>query len=357
MFLPEKMASDFFVGLFSNKVNHSFWIDTLNYIFSVIVITFIHPFYISANFALYINRRTQLEAWDLELDFRKLAMRLGSLSHYAASLLIIVFISGTFLTFTSAVSYADEAQESLATSSEDIEPTEFLANNRRPANDSKTVIKETTLTKNLNDQQTITYWVKKKTPKIKKEKGDFSFADFLEPFAKLIGFIIEFGLWVLLGIGVLLAIYFRDSWLHLFNLKKKQKIEEYEAPEVMFGMDVRPDSLPDDIIGEARKLWQDNKNRESLSLLYRGALVRLINQESIKLQNSYTEGDVLDHAKSHLDANKLSFLEILTRHWKLIAYAHRIPLDEEINKLFELWPLEFAVDNSVADNSVKGKHV
>jgi hypothetical protein len=38
----------------------------------------IEPFYIAANFALYINRRTQLEAWDIELSLRKIAARLSS---------------------------------------------------------------------------------------------------------------------------------------------------------------------------------------------------------------------------------------------------------------------------------------
>jgi len=36
----------------------------------------IEPFYIGAGFGLYLNRRTQLEAWDVELAFRQMATRL-----------------------------------------------------------------------------------------------------------------------------------------------------------------------------------------------------------------------------------------------------------------------------------------
>lgn len=43
----------------------------------MLVTLLIEPFYIAANFALYINRRTQLEAWDIELSLRKIAARLA----------------------------------------------------------------------------------------------------------------------------------------------------------------------------------------------------------------------------------------------------------------------------------------
>ena len=335
LFLPEKTANDFFVGIFSNKVEYAEWIDVLDYTFYIVVVTFIHPFYIAANFALYINRRTQLEAWDLELDFRKMATRLKSLSKTVTLGLIFTLFSTTTL-FTPSTSYADEAKLPKP------EKTEFLAKKRLNAKASKEIIQKTMLTKELNDKQTINYWVKKKTPK-KEKNNSSSLADLLEPFAKIIGLIIEFGLWIFLGIGIFLLFYFRESWLHLFNIKRKVKTDDYQAPEVMFGMDVRPESLPVDIIGEATELWNGKHHRESLSLLYRGALVRLINQEQIKLKDSYTEGDVLHHSKQKLSNSKLDFLKKLTKNWKLIAYAHRNPNDSDMHELFNSWIRDFAV--------------
>lgn len=35
------------------------------------------PFYVASGFSLYLNRRTELEAWDLELAFRRLRQRLS----------------------------------------------------------------------------------------------------------------------------------------------------------------------------------------------------------------------------------------------------------------------------------------
>src|SRR5262245_3631487 len=36
-----------------------------------IAILFLEPFYVAAGFAMYLNRRTELEAWDLEQEFRR----------------------------------------------------------------------------------------------------------------------------------------------------------------------------------------------------------------------------------------------------------------------------------------------
>ncbi|GAA0407557.1 DUF4129 domain-containing protein [Cocleimonas flava] len=346
LFLPEKTANDFFVGMFSNKVEYERWIDLLNYLFYVFAVTLIHPFYIGASFALYINRRTQLEAWDIELDFKKLALRFETLARNLIPALLCVFTLS--LLSTSSPVAADEATN-LDTTSE-TQVTEFLSDERLPAESSKQVIKETMLTKELNDKQTVTYWVRKDTAKKPKNDPDkFSFADFFEPFAKIMGFIIEFALWILVAIVLFLLFYFRDSWLHLFNIERKAKKESYQAPEVMFGMDVRPDSLPDDIISESRKLWDNKQHRESLSLLYRGALIRLINIEHVQLKDSFTEGDVLKHSQKKISEAKHLFLDNLTNNWKMIAYAHRHPTNEAMEQLFNTWVSDFAIENVLSD--------
>jgi hypothetical protein len=35
------------------------------------VVLFLEPFYVAAGFAMYLNRRTELEAWDIEQEFRR----------------------------------------------------------------------------------------------------------------------------------------------------------------------------------------------------------------------------------------------------------------------------------------------
>ena len=272
LFLPQNMVGTFFEGLFNSDVDYEKGINVANYIFYVGVVTFLHPFYIAGSFALYTNRRTQLEAWDIELDFRKLSKRLKTVSQNILSLFIIGF----------SISFLFSPDLSYATDTTDTDEIEFISTSRHEANKSKEIIEEVMKTKNLDDKKKVKRWVKKKKEEKEKEKRkDFDnslLKDFFEPFAKGFAFILEFGLWILIAIGILLLIVYRERWLYLFNAETK-KSSSYEAPDIMFGMDVRPESLPDDITGEARKLWENAQIREALSLLYRGALIRLINKE------------------------------------------------------------------------------
>ncbi|MGH8491592.1 MAG: hypothetical protein ACRERR_00575 [Moraxellaceae bacterium] len=57
----------------SNQLVHA--AQLLAYFFAM---TVVEPFYVAAGFSLYLNRRTELEAWDLELAFRHLRERLDA---------------------------------------------------------------------------------------------------------------------------------------------------------------------------------------------------------------------------------------------------------------------------------------
>jgi len=39
------------------------------------VVLFLEPFFVSAGFAMYLNRRVELEAWDIEQEFRRVFAR------------------------------------------------------------------------------------------------------------------------------------------------------------------------------------------------------------------------------------------------------------------------------------------
>jgi len=36
-----------------------------------VAVAFLEPFYVAAGFGMYINRRVELEAWDIEQEFRR----------------------------------------------------------------------------------------------------------------------------------------------------------------------------------------------------------------------------------------------------------------------------------------------
>ncbi len=49
------------------------WIKLFSMLFNLIALSIIEPLYVAAGFTLYLNRRTHLEAWDIELAFRSIA--------------------------------------------------------------------------------------------------------------------------------------------------------------------------------------------------------------------------------------------------------------------------------------------
>jgi hypothetical protein len=49
-------------------VPHPNWMKAVEY---AAVVLFLEPFYVAAGFGLYLNRRVELEAWDIEQEFRR----------------------------------------------------------------------------------------------------------------------------------------------------------------------------------------------------------------------------------------------------------------------------------------------
>ena len=48
--------------------NAALWMATLVY---AAVVLLVEPFFVGAGFSMYLNRRVQLEAWDVEQEFRR----------------------------------------------------------------------------------------------------------------------------------------------------------------------------------------------------------------------------------------------------------------------------------------------
>lgn len=88
-------------------------------------------------------------------------------------------------------------------------------------------------------------------------------------------------------------------------------------------LDIRPDSLPADIGGTARALWQRGEERAALSLLYRGALSRLVHVNGVPIRAASTERECLTLAAPRLAPAPQAFLGQLVAGWQTVAYARR----------------------------------
>jgi len=283
----------------------------------------IEPMYVAGGFGLYLNRRTQLEGWDLEITFRRMAQRLADASSSAVTGLLLA--TALTLTLATTVLHSPTAQAQ----------TDTTAGQRLPPEQSETVITEVLADKDFGGTRSIKSWTL---------RDDLSF-DAPEETA-------DDHNWSLLGLAraaeVLMWIAFAVALAYLITriIRYRQALPsrrraEQAPPEAVSGLDIRPESLPDDVAAEARRLWQDGHYRQALSLAYRGALSALVHHYQVTLTDSATEGDVLLAARPRLPRPEGDFLGLLTGLWQRQAYAHQRPDDAAVLAMLADWDRHF----------------
>jgi hypothetical protein len=107
----------------------------------------------------------------------------------------------------------------------------------------------------------------------------------------------------------------------------------FAMPTHVRDLDIRPESLPDDIGGAALELWERGEHRAALALLYRGLLSRLAHVHGVPIRDSSTEGDCLNLAAAHLPAERSAYVGRLIRVWQRAVYGNIEPTSEEFQSL------------------------
>ena len=324
MFLPQDSGFEVLAPFFSDAP--PYWAELASNGLYLLAVLIVEPFYVAAGFMLYLNRRTELEAWDVELGFRRLATRLKALGSTA---MLIIALSIGFVGLGSAPPVQAE------TTAAPTKPAAPLS-----VDESGRVIKEVLAHEDFATSRSMTLWVPKGF------NFDTDDEELLEdePLFPGLPILLADGLKLLLLILFIIAIIYlvinRDRFLTGFQLRPREK--EKPVPTTLFGMDIQPASLPKNMTAESRRLWQNGQHRQALSLLYRGSLSRLVNDHRLELNDSMTEGDVLNCARSaSLPDDLLDFLQQLTLAWQTVAYAHRQPAENNVDSLLNDWPTLF----------------
>ncbi|HEC15104.1 MAG TPA: DUF4129 domain-containing protein [Sedimenticola sp.] len=281
----------------------------------VVAVVLLEPLYVAAGFSLYLNRRTLLEAWDIELSFRRLARRLAA----GALALAVLGIGGAGL-----------PQSALA----DGPPTRPEVHpQRRPftPEESKAVIQAVLGAPEFDARREIKEW-RYTGGEDRDDAGfdgfDFALGKFFARFAELV-------LWIGLGVALVLLMLHREKWLRIF--RSQPPPAPPAAPQNLFGLDIRPESLPDDVPESARALWRQGRQREAMSLLYRGALAALVHRQGIAFSSGHTENDCLRILRPLVSGDLYAHFRRLTRAWQQAAYAHRPPEEAQALSLCDSW--------------------
>lgn len=132
----------------------------------------------------------------------------------------------------------------------------------------------------------------------------------------------EAGRWLFLVLAVAL-IAMLVVWISRFMRSGAgvRPPERFTAPTHVQDLDIRPESLPEDIGAAARALWDRGQQRVALALLYRGLLSRLAHVHAVPIRDSTTEGDCLSLARQHLSVERAQFVSQLVRVWTRSVYG------------------------------------
>lgn len=347
------------------------WLEHLTNGFYALVLIVWGPVYVSCGFSLYLNRRTTLEAWDIELAFRKLRERIpgSALALLLAGILMLTSLPSSVMAASAANQWmADQpTTEQIPSESgnscplppldnpqtaEDVAPPDSprLLNQALSSQASQNAIHSVLEHPPFKNPKPVSGW-RIAQPK-HDGKHDPESAETPSWVARLVVSLLNAGktlstvfgalLWTLLGLTVAWVIWRYRAWLTTFVGKSPRKATApQDIPHQLFGLQVRAESLPGDVADAAERLWQQSP-REALSLLYRALLSRLLTDYQLPLKSADTEGQILARIAELKQPSLDDFSQELTRHWQNLAYGHQMPPDQARGTLCSGWRKLFA---------------
>jgi hypothetical protein len=264
----------------------------------MLAMSFADVFVTGAGFGIYLNNRTWLEGWDVELAFKRLARRLGGV------LLVILLC----LLSMPGVSKAE---------GETADPAQVIREvKEHPDFEVHTVI-----------------------DKIPKQR-ESNWSRDLSGLGGAVEWIGKAVMYLIVASVVTALVWLIWTNRHLFM---RAGIVDGNAPRipkarVVMGLDVSPETLPGDIPSAALALWWQGRHRDALGLLYRGVISRVIESARVEIRESDTEGDCLRRVEQAGAAASPDYFRGITGAWTRLAYAGCPPDDVEMEALCGQWP-------------------
>ncbi len=278
-------------------------------IVGAIAVSLVEPLYVACGFMLYLQRRTHLEGWDIELRFRHLAARLAPAA--AAFLLAIGLVGG--IPSAEAASPGNKQ-------------------NTPAASEIREVLRDPVFG-HMEPVRRLRYigpeWKSDDKPKEWEWSWLKELAAFLAGAVRVIA-------WSAAAVTVALLIYYIARYIRLHARAGGAGAR----PDFLFGLDVRPESLPDDVGTAAAALAREGSVRGALSLLYRASLVRFMD-DGLEFLHGDTEGDCVRRVEAFAAPKRLAYFMRLVAAWQAHAYAHETTDRDMLLGLAREWGSHF----------------
>lgn len=300
----------------------------------LVAICAVAPFYVAAGFALYLNRRVGLEAWDVELSLRRLQQRLsrtasvGVLAMVALSALAsaapALADGGERVTAPVAVVAVDDAAgdppatqpapaeaASAETASTDTTPPAPAPR----ADPAGRAARELFADPVFGSQREVERWRWRGAKKAEDpDRPDLGWMDgILEAIAR----VIQFAGWIAIAAVVIALVVV----LLRVTGSLQPRVAPAAPPTELFGLEIAPESLPPDVGAAALAACRGGDARGALSLLYRGVLSTLVHRHAVEIAAGAVEADVLQRSRAVLAPDAVAWLDRLLAQWIAVAWA------------------------------------
>ncbi len=321
-----------------------FWQDdgrgarVLNLLLVYVAQTALQPWFVGAGFGLYINCRTQLEAWDIEVAFRRMAQRRrnGLATALVLALLVVpvALLPGT----TMAQDAPDTDYDETATSDPGF--AGFWTDDEvRP------VLDDVMASDALKSTQEVETWQKidkdEQTPEADSKSRD-GIMELIRRIGRIVSFLVEFALWIAVGLLLWFLIATRKHWQPY--LTRSPRTATSRSRVILASGEVTADKLPDDIPAETLRLWRAGQQRKALSLLYRASVFAAVTRYGVRLPPSATEGVCISAVREQTDETQAAFFRKIVTAWTWCAYAARQPADDTVLQLCREWPQHYGTE-------------
>ncbi|GAB3346315.1 DUF4129 domain-containing protein [Lysobacter tyrosinilyticus] len=332
LFAPNDLLQETGARMWNALESQEDWVQLASNALLWLAVSVLEPFYVGSGFGLYLNRRTEIEAWDIEMVLRRLRKRLANA---AAPLLLLCVLSLGALAPVRAQDEPfvdeDEATQTVEAAPADAAPSstlrEVFGDEVLDDDDWRQSIKRAYEDPRVSPKRTLTQWVPKDPQKPADPKQWRGFAGF----GAWLATIGEYGLWIVVGALVLILLLTAPKWLGWVRDPARRRPQK--AEEVQHEVAPQEAPLPDDVPAAARRLWQSGHQRDALALLYRASVDAMTHRAHVVLVPGATEAHTLRASRQLPLAEDRELFARVVKIWQIAAYAHGLPGGDEFEEL------------------------
>lgn len=288
-----------------------------------LVLCVTEPLYVACGFALYLNKRTWLEGWDLQLGLSRLGKRRQAARNVIGALLLMVLVP-----FTEPASAAS-AQSPATGKTEQQEVIELLASPEFMP------LQEKTERQWINQDDSESESLMEKIWRFLFDNLDDQDADTQSSPPNIPDALLWTIFWALF---IALALWLILKVANQFGLRGHSTRKRPVIPTHVAGLDIRKRNLPKNLDRAVEEALKAGDIRGALAILMRTSLAGILARYPVALAAGSTEQQCLRTLQEqHGDSLPIAYLQRLTQAWITTAWAHRPVSAEQVRTLTQHW--------------------